>query len=81
MTRLCYMVYTQLTVSFKHTSENTRGDANIDQEFISPTNERFVVHDSLGFESADGRNMEVVKDFVARRKAMPQIKDQLHAIW
>ena len=75
------MVYTQLTVSFQHTSENTRGGADIDREFISPTNVRFVVHDSLGFESGDERNMEVVKDFVARRKAMPRLEDQLHAIW
>ncbi|KAH0826992.1 hypothetical protein J3R83DRAFT_4651 [Lanmaoa asiatica] len=63
-----------------HTSETTRGIANIDQEFVSPTNERFVVHDSLGFEAADERNMDIVKQFVARRKTMP-IKDQLHAVW
>ncbi|KAF8447450.1 hypothetical protein L210DRAFT_3526396 [Boletus edulis BED1] len=25
--------------------------------------------------------MKIVKDFVARRKAMPHLKDQLHAIW
>ena len=81
MTRPCYTVYPQLIVSFKHTSEAARGEADIDREFISPTNERFVVHDSLGFESADGRNMEIVEEFVARRTAMPQLKDQLHAIW
>jgi GTPase SAR1 family protein len=64
-----------------HTSENTRGEADIDREFSSPTNERFVVHDSLGFETADEQKMDTVKQFVARRKAMPQLKDQLHAIW
>jgi flagellar basal body-associated protein FliL len=74
-------VYPQLAVSFKHTSENIRGVADIDREFISPNNERFVVHDSVGFESADEDNMEVVKKFVAQRKAQPQIEDQLHAIW
>jgi hypothetical protein len=74
-------VYPQLTVFFKHTSENTRGDADIDREFSSPTNEQFVVHDSLGFETADEQKMDIVKQFVARRKAMPQLKDQLHAIW
>ena len=74
-------VYHQLSDFFKHTSETTRGTANIDREFISPTNERFVVHDSLGFEAADEQNMDIVKQFVARRKAMPQLKDQLHAIW
>ena len=80
MTRPCYALYPQLTVSFKHASDNTRSD-NIDREFISPTNERFVVHDILGFEAADGREMDIVKQFVAQRKAMPQLKDQLHAIW
>ncbi|KAG6376538.1 hypothetical protein JVT61DRAFT_2532 [Boletus reticuloceps] len=64
-----------------HTSEAKRGIADIDREFISLTNERFVVHDSLGFESGDEGNMKIVKDFVARRKAMPHLKDQLHAIW
>ncbi|KAF8126003.1 hypothetical protein EV363DRAFT_1402063 [Boletus edulis] len=58
-----------------------RGIADIDKEFISLTNERFVVHDSLGFESGDEGNMKIVKDFVARRNAMPHLKDQLHAIW
>ncbi|KAF8549884.1 hypothetical protein OG21DRAFT_1488196 [Imleria badia] len=64
-----------------NTSTNTRGAANIDQEFVSPKNERFVVHDSLGFEAGDERNIAIVKDFVARRKAKPGLKDQLHAIW
>ena len=81
MTRPCYTVYPQLTVSFKHTSENTRGVADIGREFISSTNERFVVHDSVGFETADEQRMDIVKQFVARRRAMPQLKDQLHAIW
>ena len=81
MTHPCYAVYPQLAICFKHTSENTRGEADIDREFSSPTNERFVVHDSLGFETADEQKMDIVKQFVARRKAMPQLKDQLHAIW
>lgn len=40
-----------------------------------------MVHDSLGFEAGDERNLETVKDFVDRRQAMPDLKDQLHAIW
>ncbi|KAF8549886.1 hypothetical protein OG21DRAFT_1514674 [Imleria badia] len=62
-------------------SEATRGTADIEKEFISATNERFVVHDSLGFEAGDEQNIDIVKQFIARRKAMPQLKDQLHAIW
>ncbi|KAG9310032.1 hypothetical protein JVU11DRAFT_10069 [Chiua virens] len=64
-----------------HPSKTTQGSAEIDQEFISQTNERFVVHDSLGFEAGDKGNMRLVKDFVKRRQAMPQLEDQLHAIW
>ena len=71
----------QFIFCFKHTSENVRGLAKIDKEFVSPTNNRFVVHDSLGFEAGDEHHMEIVKDFVVRRKAMPHLKDQLHAIW
>ncbi|KAG8217911.1 hypothetical protein J3R82DRAFT_6077 [Butyriboletus roseoflavus] len=64
-----------------HTSDTIRGSADIDREFVSPTNERFVVHDSLGFEAGDEENMDIVKEFVARRKAMARLKDQLHAVW
>ncbi|KAG9310040.1 hypothetical protein JVU11DRAFT_10081 [Chiua virens] len=67
--------------TFKHTSEIVHDTLDIDQEFTSQTNERFVVHDSLGFEAGDERNMGVVKDFVKRRQAMPRLEDQLHAIW
>lgn len=81
MTRPYRAVYPRPTLSFKHTSEIKRGISDIDQEFVSPTNERFVVHDSLGFEAADERNMNIVKQFVARRKAELQLKDQLHAVW
>ena len=55
--------------------------ADIDREFSSPTNEQFVVHDSLGFELGCEQKMDIVAQFVARRMAMPQLKDQLHAIW
>lgn len=48
---------------------------------MSKKNERFVVHDSLGFEAGDEDNMEIVKEFVAKRQAMPDMQDQLHAVW
>ncbi|KAF8439280.1 hypothetical protein L210DRAFT_3504434 [Boletus edulis BED1] len=75
------LLYKVFGVAGVHTSQTARGAANINQEFIATTNDRFVVHDSLGFESGDDRNMGIVKDFVCRRKAMPQLKDQLHAVW
>ena len=75
------MVYPERTFSSKQTSQTTHGFADIDREFVSPTNERFVVHDSLGFEACDEQNVDTVKQFIARRTAMPRPQDQLHAIW
>ncbi|KAF8552360.1 hypothetical protein OG21DRAFT_1416233, partial [Imleria badia] len=64
-----------------HIYDTTRGLADINKELVSPTNEHFVVHDSRGFEAGDEQNLDIVKQFIARRKAMPQLKDQLHVIW
>ncbi|KAI6127010.1 hypothetical protein F5141DRAFT_1210293 [Pisolithus sp. B1] len=57
------------------------GEALIEQEFTSPQNDRLILHDSKGFEPADGGNYETVRSFIERRKNMRDIKDQLHAVW
>ncbi|KAG2361097.1 hypothetical protein BDR07DRAFT_1410633 [Suillus spraguei] len=57
------------------------GEVSIDQEFISPQNNRFVLHDSKGFEPGEKDNLETVRDFINRRRVMPSSKDQLHAVW
>ncbi|KAI6003254.1 hypothetical protein F5J12DRAFT_893880 [Pisolithus orientalis] len=57
------------------------GEADIEKEFISPQNDRFVLHDSKGFEPAERNNYSSVKTFVENRKRQPHIKDQLHAVW
>ncbi|KAI6115562.1 hypothetical protein EV401DRAFT_2210772 [Pisolithus croceorrhizus] len=57
------------------------GKAKIEEEITSPQNERFILHDSLGFEPADGNNIDAVRSFIEARKRMPHIKDKLHAIW
>ncbi|KAI6111452.1 hypothetical protein EDD16DRAFT_1207430 [Pisolithus croceorrhizus] len=57
------------------------GEALIEQEFTSPQNDRLILHDSKGIEPADGGNYETVKSFIEKRKRMPDIKDQLHAVW
>jgi len=62
--------------------EDTNTDAvNIEREFTSSKNKAFVIHASLGFETGDEHNMEIMKEFIAKRRAMPEIKDQLHAVW
>ncbi|KAG1841626.1 hypothetical protein C8R48DRAFT_781338 [Suillus tomentosus] len=40
------------------------GDANIDDEVILPQNDRFVLHDSKGFEPGDEDNLKTVRDFI-----------------
>ena len=57
------------------------GEANIDTELISPQNDKFVLHDSKGFEPGEEVNIHTVQDFIRRRGLMPDLKDQLHAVW
>ncbi|KAG1739227.1 hypothetical protein EDD22DRAFT_922500 [Suillus occidentalis] len=64
-----------------YVERHRRGEADIDKEFISPENERFVLHDSQGFEASDNSRLNIVKDFIDRRRKMPKLQDQIHAIW
>ncbi|KAG1777955.1 hypothetical protein EV702DRAFT_1027256 [Suillus placidus] len=57
------------------------GEATIDVPLFSPQNNRFVLHDSNGFEPGEKGNLKIVRDFIDRRRAMPDLKDQLHAVW
>ncbi|KAI6046614.1 hypothetical protein EDC04DRAFT_2995151 [Pisolithus marmoratus] len=57
------------------------GKADIKKELIAPQNDRFVLHDSKGFEPADGGNCEDVRSFIEERKKQEHVKDQLHAVW
>ncbi|KAG1887919.1 uncharacterized protein F5891DRAFT_198821 [Suillus fuscotomentosus] len=57
------------------------GEAIIDKEFTSPENDRFVLHDSKGFEPGEVENLTIVRKFIERRRNMPDLKDQLHAVW
>ncbi|KAF8126776.1 hypothetical protein EV363DRAFT_1173665 [Boletus edulis] len=57
-----------------------RGEANIDDGLESPSNERFILHDSLGFEPGDKVNYKIVKHFIQHRQA-GALGDQLHAVW
>ncbi|KAG2063664.1 hypothetical protein BDR04DRAFT_1163437 [Suillus decipiens] len=63
------------------TSHDRPGEVSINQEFISPENKRFVLHDSKGFEPGGRDNLKIVRDFINHRRAMPSLKDQLHAVW
>ncbi|KAG1805273.1 hypothetical protein EV424DRAFT_281868 [Suillus variegatus] len=62
-------------------SHDKPGEVSIDKEFVSPQNDRLVIHDSKGFEPGEADNIKIVQDFMERRRAMPDLKDQLHAVW
>ncbi|KAG1731733.1 hypothetical protein EDD22DRAFT_927929 [Suillus occidentalis] len=64
-----------------HVSEHRRGKADIDREFIAPENQRFVLHDSQGFEAGDSDCFMTAKDFIDRRRKMPNLRDKIHAVW
>ncbi|KAG2105519.1 uncharacterized protein F5147DRAFT_775294 [Suillus discolor] len=63
------------------TSDDKPGEVSIDHEFISPQNDKFVLHDSKGFEPRDEDNLKIVEDFIDRWRNMPTPEHQLHAIW
>jgi hypothetical protein len=57
------------------------GDADIEQEFTSPQNSYFVLHDSKGFEPGDVSNFDTVRKFIQERLQKLLLKDQIHGIW
>ncbi|KAG2045693.1 hypothetical protein BDR06DRAFT_965600 [Suillus hirtellus] len=61
-------------------ADDKPGEANIDEELISTRNERFVLHDSKGFEAGDRDNLKIVRDFIDHRGTMSP-EHQLHAVW
>ncbi|KAG1854484.1 hypothetical protein DFJ58DRAFT_660371, partial [Suillus subalutaceus] len=62
-------------------SHDKPGEVSIDHEFISSQNNKFVLHDSKGFEPGEKDNLKIVRDFIDSRRKMPYSKDQLHAVW
>ncbi|OJA15020.1 hypothetical protein AZE42_08708 [Rhizopogon vesiculosus] len=62
-------------------SNGRPGKANIDTEHISEQDNKFVLHDSKGFEPGDEDNVRIVRDFIQRRSHMEALGDRLHAIW
>ncbi|TFK48701.1 hypothetical protein OE88DRAFT_1737482 [Heliocybe sulcata] len=63
-------------------SDYRAGSADIEKEFTSPQNSRFILHDSRGFEYGDESKLNDVKSFIRyrTRKGLKESK-RLHAIW
>jgi hypothetical protein len=62
-------------------SHSTAGISDINTAIIANENGRFVLHDSQGFEHGEGENLQKVVDFLEARKNMPNVRDQVHAVW
>ncbi|KDR86079.1 hypothetical protein GALMADRAFT_219097 [Galerina marginata CBS 339.88] len=56
------------------------GYAEIDRGYTSNENQRFILHDSQGFEAGSTENWIKVEKFLRGRSAMA-LRDQVHAIW
>jgi len=67
--------------SIQHAEHDKPGEANIETPLFSKLNDRFVLHDSKGFEAGEEYNLSNVKTFIERRKTHGDVKEQLHAVW
>ena len=66
----------------KLVSDAQTGEANIEDEFTSPENEFFVLHDSKGFEPGDTKTFDTVRKFIEERSNENVLLDKrLHAVW
>jgi len=62
-------------------SHTIAGKHDIEKEIISPINDMFILHDSRGLEDDQPEYYDTVRNFIEARRAQPDVKDQLHAIW
>ena len=72
---------TATDTSVQRPEHDKRGSANIETPLCSELNDRFVLHDSQGFEPGENNNLSDVKAFIERLKNHEDVKEQLHAVW
>ncbi|KAJ7208526.1 hypothetical protein GGX14DRAFT_365278 [Mycena pura] len=58
-----------------------RGIHDIDKQLVFKSNQRFIFHDSEGFESGSKDEANKVQTFIADRAAAHSLSAQLHVIW
>ncbi|KAI5992611.1 hypothetical protein F5J12DRAFT_436942 [Pisolithus orientalis] len=58
-----------------------RGYHNIEDELVFKSNERFVFHDSRGFEAGSEGEFDMMKEFVMERAKTTKLDKRIHAIW
>ncbi|KAF7968059.1 hypothetical protein HWV62_32083 [Athelia sp. TMB] len=62
-------------------SHDLAGVSDINTEITSPENTRFVLHDSMGYEPGETKNLDSVKNFLESRSKEKHVKDRVHAVW
>ncbi|KAJ7059137.1 hypothetical protein C8F01DRAFT_274120 [Mycena amicta] len=69
-------------VDTKSVSHHQAGECDINEEIKSPQNDRFVLHDSKGFEPGDTNNLNTAKSFIESRSG-PKVplNERVHAVW
>ncbi|KIN95136.1 hypothetical protein M404DRAFT_166590, partial [Pisolithus tinctorius Marx 270] len=58
-----------------------RGYHNIEDELVFKSNQRFVFHDSRGFEAGSEEEFDIMKEFVMDRAKTTKLDKRIHAIW
>ncbi|KAH7929079.1 hypothetical protein BV22DRAFT_1029912 [Leucogyrophana mollusca] len=62
-------------------SSKERGNHQIENEMVFPSNPGFVFHDSCGFEAGGEDEFEIAKRFISERADERRLEKRLHAIW
>ncbi|KAH9942620.1 hypothetical protein B0H21DRAFT_824081 [Amylocystis lapponica] len=62
-------------------SEHQRGISSIEDEITSESNQRFVLHDSQGYEPGEVENFRILEEFIKWRTQETDVSKKLHAIW
>ncbi|KAK7464206.1 hypothetical protein VKT23_006372 [Stygiomarasmius scandens] len=62
-------------------SHDRVGISNIEDEIISEENDRFVIHDSQGYEPGDPTKFQQLQDFIEKRSGAVKLADKIHVIW
>ena len=58
-----------------------RGEHDIEHEISFRSNDRFVFHDSRGFEAGSEDELHQVQSFIEERAKAERLSKRLHAIW
>ncbi|KAN0092578.1 hypothetical protein V8E55_003362 [Tylopilus felleus] len=62
-------------------NESQRGEHDIEHEISFKSNDRFVFHDSRGFEAGSTDELHKVQAFIEERANEQALEARLHAIW